>query len=250
MKVMANELYGPAGLVIGNGKALWVTGGNTADNLPTKSTEIVSIKDPKRVQVRSAIPGSFEFQTGPDLPMAIYFHCLIQLNSSTALLIGGSNDPDDGSSSAVQSTFFLPIPGGSNDARSMEGPDLISPRRSHACGVLKNPSDGNNVVVVAGGVVEDPKSTEMLVMDSERIWKAGPELPTGTSGAAGVTTSDGKAFLLIGGGDEETYFSWIFKLDYSKNIKDWQWTKLDQELQMGRKGHAATLVPESFCKPT
>ncbi len=60
---------------IDNGKALWVTGGYRKKLGVLKSTELVSVKH-----------GS---NSGPDLPEPLHRHCLVKLNSSSAMLIGG-----------------------------------------------------------------------------------------------------------------------------------------------------------------
>jgi hypothetical protein len=59
-----------------NSSHLWVTGGNNG-NARLQTSEFVSI-------------GQAAVQ-GPDLPYAVEGHCLVGVNSSTALLCGGFN---------------------------------------------------------------------------------------------------------------------------------------------------------------
>ena len=103
-------------------------------------------------------------------------------------------------------TYFLTIPSAESDkadwGKYVTGPSLKSPRQSSGCGVLTNPGDGNQLVIVAaGGVITGPlDTTEMLVVRPDQgEWKDGPKLPYGIQNARGVTTSDGKSFLLVGG---------------------------------------------------
>ena len=61
---------------------LWVIGGEDENKKELKSTEFVD-------------PAAGSAQFGPDLPKRSFAPCLILVNSSTALLIGGYPDPQD-----------------------------------------------------------------------------------------------------------------------------------------------------------
>jgi hypothetical protein len=63
-----------AASVVLNSTTLWMTGGYLPGNVRTKSTEFV--------QLTGTSPG-------PDLPLEVAYHCLVSLNDTTALLIGG-----------------------------------------------------------------------------------------------------------------------------------------------------------------
>ncbi len=241
-KRMAWPRQSAASIVIDNGRTLWITGGQGWFMPYWKSTELISL-DAK----------SFTIQTGPDLPKPLIHHCLVKLNSSTAMLIGGWT----GRGVFEVATYFLDIPAGSGTTvRSVRGPDL-NLGRTHmpACGVLNNPGDGNGqVVVVVGGSGPDgcTKSTEMYVVGSSQGWTKGPDFPNDSRQYHGLPSPDGKSFLVVSGvtSDKKTgvinYSKTIFQLKY-ENGHCWQWTKLDREIKMGRQAHNAMLVPEYFC---
>jgi hypothetical protein len=60
--------------IIINGTTLWLTGGRTGIENPTKSTEFFDMK------------GS---RPGPDLPTPLMHHCVVSVNETTAIVIGG-----------------------------------------------------------------------------------------------------------------------------------------------------------------
>ncbi len=62
------------------GNNIWITGGKDGPNR-LKSTEIVTMTD----------SNTFEVNRGPDLPIPSRYHCMVKLNSTTAMLIGGSD---------------------------------------------------------------------------------------------------------------------------------------------------------------
>ncbi len=246
----------PEILVFDNDKALWITGSAAqGTSKGTKDTQVLTYKH--ELGQEEVTPASFTFQSGPDLPTASEHHCFIKLNSSTILMIGGAKTPNSPESIA---TYFMEFPTvGGASVKSAHGPDLNKGRRFHVCGALIR-EEGNQeqmVVIVVGGYEinnarEHEKtpiqnSTEFLAMDSSsKDWTFGPDMPKGIYGAAGVTTSDRKSLLFVGGYDGQNVHDSILKLTLFKD-NDWQWTKLDQELRIPRRLHTALLVPLNFC---
>jgi hypothetical protein len=107
---------------------LWITGGLNG-NVLLQTSEFVSMG-------QAAVKG-------PDLPYAVQLHCLVGVNSSTALLCGGS--------------IFA---GHSNECHYMDledhswsqGPSMITKRYRHSCGIFKSAAhQGRNIVIAAGG---------------------------------------------------------------------------------------------------
>ncbi len=246
--------FGVASIVIDsnvdNGKTLWVTGGQgiKIGGFGTlRSTELVSLKGEATSIYQEKRLATFTSQPGPELPVDVSDHCLVKLNSSTAMLIGGRG--------ANQSSYFLEIPvheKKEEQVKSVRGPKLLVKRREHSCGVLVNPGDGNRqVLVVAGGWNEElyrpVNSTEMLVVGSNQGWTKGPDLPENVQQAAGVISEDGKSFYLVGGRDDHfDDVASIYKLQFDEAF-GWQWSKLHQELQVARYNHDAMLIPDIFC---
>ena len=71
-----------ASAVLANHSLLWVTGGYSSLNEgPLDTTEFVDATKSK-------------VQKGPDLPQALQWHCLVQLNQDQVMLIGGMNDKE------------------------------------------------------------------------------------------------------------------------------------------------------------
>ncbi len=229
-----------AGIVIDNGKTLWVTGG-WQDRKRLRSTSLVTILDAQQ--------GSFSVQPGPPLPLGVDQHCLVKLNSTTAMLIGGYNG------NSLTSTYYLDIPSETTrtTSRSIQGPSLSIGRDSFSCGVLDHPEDRNGQVVFAVGGRDSREgrsfsSVERLVVGSNQ-WIRGPDIYQGEKiqSAAGVTSHDGKTFLLAGGWTSNGYSSSIYKLDYSFDSSEWRWSPVEAELEVSRREHVAMLVPDSFC---
>ncbi len=240
-----------ASLMLDQGKTLWVTGGYrydpdhpeaTGGHVYSETTEALTIPD---------IAGKeFRFQETPRLPNKVMEHCLVQLNETAAMLIGGHNFDEI----TMDTTYILDIDiqPGQEVLQYQHGPRLNSARYGHACGLLTKPGDGSEqVVVVAGGfnsTLNRTVSTELWTVGSEE-WTAGPDLPVENKSGAGLTTYYGKAFLLIGGYKDKSFkesINKIYKLEFKNG--DWKWYKMDTKLQVGRGGHVAFYVPGNCTK--
>ena len=128
---MSKKRMYAASVVVGN--KLWITGGSDDTYVTIKSTEFV---DP--------VTGTVE--PGPDLPQETCWHCMVMINSSTAMLIGRFAlrvpNPRD-------RTWFYNF---DNQERGwIRGPDLNVRRFSLACGVLKDSGNEGKTLVVAAG---------------------------------------------------------------------------------------------------
>ena len=165
------------------GKRLWVTGGLDQTYREIQATEFV---DPVNETV----------QAGPNLPGTFASHCILMVNTSTAMLIGNSIGWQ-------QESWFYNFEG--QETGWILGPDLNIGRSSHACGLIKDSeSTGMMLVIAAGG--EDERSTESFVLGTHE-WIMGPDLPYDVI-LNGVSTPDQKTMLLLGG------------YNYDKKIED------------------------------
>ncbi len=81
-------------------------------------------------------------------------HCLVRLNSSTAMLIGGYNREEGG----YRNTFFYDF----NSETFTKGPDSLEHRENHACGVIRDTGDGSMIVVAVGGSSHTSSSSELF----------------------------------------------------------------------------------------
>ena len=108
-------------MVLNHGQTLWVTGG----------------RDNTTVNVTPA--GS---NPGPDLPLAVDGHCLLQINSTTVMMIGGVTV-----GSYSKQSWILNLESG----LWIRGPDMKFRRDKLACGVISDSIDGTPLVIAAGG---------------------------------------------------------------------------------------------------
>jgi hypothetical protein len=141
-----------ASSVVLNSTTLWMTGGILAGNVKTKSTEFV--------QLTGTSPG-------PDLPLEVAGHCLVSLNDTTLILIGGRLQ----SGTYSKATWFF-----NTDHKTWtDGPSLTIRRYRHSCALFKSPQHGHtDTVIVTGGWngANNLASTEMLNLDSN-YWQSG-----------------------------------------------------------------------------
>jgi hypothetical protein len=112
-----------------NSSHLWITGGTGYNgNVLLQTSEFVSIGQPS--------------VKGPDLPYAVYRHCLVEVNSSTALLCGGYNG------GILNECHYMDL----EDHSWSQGPPMMTKRQQHSCGIFKSAAhQGRNVVIAAGG---------------------------------------------------------------------------------------------------
>ena len=210
---------------------LWITGGDVnGDGVGGLiSTDILSSNGTKR---------------GPDLPTDVAMHCLVRLNSTTAMLIGGEGNGNG------SGTWFFDF----GSKTWSKGPDLKIPRWKHSCGVIYDTKNCDQLVVVTGGMnygMNLTNSTEMWIVDSGE-WISGPDYPYMIKAATELTFADDTQFLVIGGYSIQDIglLSVIYKFECSNKVC--QWTKMEQEMSMWRANHVSMLIPNSLttCTPT
>ncbi len=235
-----------AASILWKSDTLWVTGG-MSNGRHLNTTELVTLTE-STSRLQDSPSYSVSSVRAPDLPLPAERHCLVKLNASTAFLIGGFPNPSQ--------TYFLDLNTdlGEPVFDSAPGPELITARYRHACGLLVEPGDGNDAVVVVTGGFNDShviltSKTEMWIPGTDQ-WINGPDLPVTLSYHAGLTSPDGKSLYLVGGSDGSIlgYQSSIYKLSF--NDGGWQWSRLDQELQVPRTSHVAMVIPGSLANCT
>jgi hypothetical protein len=149
---MLEERYNSASLTL-NSSHLWVTGGYNDNGYHLQTSEFVSIGQPS-VQ-------------GPDLPYAVNGHCLVGVNSSTALLCGGFNG-----GTTFNECHYIDL----EDHSWSPGPSMMTKRSWHSCGTFKSAAhQGRNIVIAAGGynyIYDDLDSVEFLDPITN-TWNAG-----------------------------------------------------------------------------
>jgi len=184
----------------------------------------------------------------PALPNTLHSHCMVKINSSMLLLIGGvlQYAPDDASSS----TYFFDV----LNNQWITGPQLNSERFDHSCGVMYwiNPDTGTteHVVVVAGGIDKNwdtLSSVELLFLNdyetSKQGWTFGPTLPE-TIFAASMTEFKGGVIFVGGLMAEGPDFNGHNL--YQLSTPTGPWTEMKQTLKQGRFDAVSFLIPDEL----
>ena len=141
-----------AASVVVNGNTLWVTGGLTPGGYngnTLSSTEYVEMTGTK---------------LGPDLPLALFRHAMVAINSTCSMVIGSFYENYE--VSAV--TFYY-----DHDAGDwINGPSLMQARYSHAAGIVTDEVTFEQFVVVTGGydiMIADYLDSTEILQDGEWV---------------------------------------------------------------------------------
>jgi len=166
--------------------------------------------------------------------------CLINAKGSEVFITGGQSSED------VVEKY------NKNDFSKEALPKLKTGRYSHGCGSYLD-SDGNTVLVVAGGkdkIYEPLKSTEIFKLgDSE--WSAGPDLPFELESMASINWAKDNSVFFIGGTDGTVGPNGQDKSDKIFSFDGETWKEI-QKLPVGRSSAAVAQVVaedyQEFCK--
>ncbi len=229
---MMEQRKDAASVVLSN-ERLWITGGGTGGDFGCKhdlfTTEFVYLN------------GTVE--QGPDLPNSeeTNSHCLVKIDDDTVSMTGGI---DTGLSWVFNITEY----------RWISGPNMMAPREGHFCGWLRDRADpGKKLLVALGGYDHETdmylESMELLVFGKEDSqWFAGDDFDVTIVRGQAVTTSDGLAWIVIGGTEhldyDNIFYYAIFKMECTNEAC--QWTEMEQKLPWGMYRFVAMLVPDSM----
>ncbi len=173
----------------------------------------------------------------PFLPVTIAAHCMVTVNSTTVMVIGGIQN---GRTSA--NTFYFTF----GEKTWTKGPVTKLRRRSHSCGKIRSGKESQEMsIIVAGGTDEYSvmSSVEILDKDSNE-WKRGPELPFGIGDSQIVEDRNEGVVLINKGMPSISYPSLLFRLQHGGS--DAVWTKMEQMLTTERMASTAFLVPDNI----
>ena len=95
---------------------------------------------------------------GPDLPRAVWAHCLVKIDTTHVMMIGGDNDKDGYTGT---DTFTIDF----STEIWTDGPPMINKRSVHACARLDS-----GLIVAAGG---NEKSSVEILKPGATSWIAG-----------------------------------------------------------------------------
>ena len=167
---------------------------------------------------------------GPRLPFATSNHCMVQVNSTHFLLLGG-----DGQSEA----WFMNWP----DQKWTQTTNMAGGRTGAACGK----AGGDKVVVGGGGFFDDPRSE---IFDTRtQTWSPLESVPGG--GNIFMYFSDtvqvDDSFLVVGGyerpvGHLKDYTGRIYRFD----LETLQWRLRTETLATPREGHVVISIPQGI----
>jgi len=177
------------------------------------------------------------------MPQAIAGHCVVKINETTLMVIGGAIHIISG---FTNHTYFYNL----INNQWYPGPTIITPRTGHACGILnwRNPSSGltEKVVIIAGGGTIGSgslSSTELLFLDhnddSSSGWKIGPNLPKTATLSNMVEYQN--TVILVGGFLGVDGFHM-----YQLSSPSGTWTVMKQVLKNRGYYHVSFLIPDEL----
>ena len=113
-------------------------------------------------------------------------------------------------------------------------------RLGHACGIVNDPTDGKQKVIVAGTIVGDGNSTE--IFDGEN-WMELPRLP-GDAISTKAVVFDNRFFLISKSFEMVPKHAEILEYSFAEEA----WIPFRDLVHGPRFGHASFLVPEIYCQ--
>jgi hypothetical protein len=169
----------------------------------------------------------------PSLPFTNAGHCMITINSTTVMAIGGNQNGEGDS----RKTFFFTF----GEESWTDGPELKNKRIYHSCGKIRSDKESQEMSIIVAGGYDGPfglTSVEILHEGSNE-WESGPELPLAIGFPQIVEDQNGGVILIGGLGNLDTLYQ------LSHGGQDAVWTKMEQKLKDGRHHHTAFLVPDN-----
>jgi hypothetical protein len=172
----------------------------------------------------------------PSLPVKIYQHCMVTVNSTTVMAIGGyQNGQQSGK------TFYITF----GEKSWTEGPELKIKRDSHSCGkIRRNKQSQDMSIIVAGGYDNSYLSSVEILDEGSNEWQTGPELPLGIYGSQMVEDQNGGVVLIGGYSSSAGTLGTLYQLPHGG--QDAVWTKMEQKMKNEKYYHSAFLIPDSI----
>jgi hypothetical protein len=174
----------------------------------------------------------------PSLPVTIWAHCMVAVNSTTVMAIGGYQNRQNSGK-----TFYFTF----GEESWTEGPELKDKRRFHSCGKIRRNKDSQEMsIIVAGGWDGGSSylSSVEILDEGSNEWQTGPELPFGIDNSQMVEDQNGGVVLIGGRSSSGDSLDTIYQLPHGG--QDAVWTKLEQKMKTGRYAHTAFLIPDNI----
>jgi hypothetical protein len=187
--------------------------------------------------LNSAEMFSKEKSSVPSLPVSIEEHCMVTVNLTTVMVIGGFQNGQDSAK-----TFYLTL----GEDRWTEGPELKNQRRDHSCGLIrKNKENKDMSIIVVGGQNKSPYMSSVEILDEgSQEWRTGPELPFGIDNSQLVEDQNGGVVLIGGASFAIGNLNSLYLLSHGG--QDSEWTKINKMVKIGRREHTAFLIPDNI----
>ena len=171
------------------------------------------------------------------LPTALHAHCMVLMNSTTLMTIGGHNG------NTIPNTYIL----NAWSQSWVDGPPLKYSRYLHSCSRIKKNinSQQEYSIVAAGGV--SVASVELLDEGASQ-WRDGPELPVKIYAAQMVEDPLGGVIVIGGLSSVNSYSDKLYRLAHAGEGA--HWIEMPQKLTTGRQYHTAIMVPDNIVNCT
>ena len=175
----------------------------------------------------------------PALPKKVHSHCVVKLEDTKIMLIGGY-DKNGYSAETYIYDFETEV--------WTLGHPLINARNGHACARIEV-GDKPYILVVAGYFPPSKSDTvEILDLVANQGWIQGKKLPKALNVPSGVSL--GSSMIVSGGlNSDGDLVDDMYKFECTTNsIDDCVWKTMEQKLKYVRGGHVSMLIPDSLAK--
>ena len=205
---------------------IFVTGGhhNATSVSPVSSVELLT-------------ENGWESVANP-LPTPLTYHCMVLLNSTTAMVIGGVENE----TIITSNTYLL----NTEINQWIEGPSMSQMRLQHSCGRIRKSRKSSNFDVIVVGGFNCTYMSSVEIFDAETsTWRAGANLPFGITDSVLVEDPTG-GVILVGGfyRKSESEFARLDTLFRLPHAEADHWQEMPQKLKEGRRYHSAFLIPD------
>ncbi len=175
----------------------------------------------------------------PSFPVTIAAHCMVTVNSTTVMVIGGQQNGE-----LSGKTFYFTF----GKESWTEGPELKNERIFHSCGRIRRNKESQDMSIIVAGGSDDFSSylSSVEILDEgSNEWQTGPELPFAI-GASQMVEDQNGGVVLIGGqiSSSAGHLDTLYQLPHGG--QDAVWTKMEQKMNTGREDHTAFLVPDNI----
>ncbi len=176
----------------------------------------------------------------PSLPVTIADHCMVALNSTTVMVIGGRKNGYQFFQDYSGKTFYFTF----GEERWTEGPELKNKRALHSCGKIKRNNESQEMsIIVAGGRGGSYLSSVEILEEGSNDWHTGPELPLRIGYSQMVKDQNGGVVLIGGVSAYGESLDTLYQLPHGG--QDAVWAKMEQKINTGTL-HTAFLVPDNI----